>query len=112
MTRGYDIPTTCEHPDCDAPIDRGEWYRCHGDCGRFCCGEHLYAPPAGGRGFRCAMCTIADGNMPGHLPVVHVITAPALRALLQRVADGEDPETAYVAFYANAAEVDRFTGGD
>jgi hypothetical protein len=35
--------------------------------------------------------------------VYHVVDGLTLRELLQRVADGEDPEMVYIEFYANGA---------
>lgn len=42
---GYGVPSKCDHPECDADIDRGLSYRC-GDmedegCDGFFCSEHL-----------------------------------------------------------------------
>lgn len=46
---GYGVPATCDHPGCDAEIDRGLAYVCGGEpfggddgCGLFFCAEHLY----------------------------------------------------------------------
>lgn len=45
---GYGVPAHCEHPDCDAEIDRGLSYVCGGEpfggdhgCGMFFCTRHL-----------------------------------------------------------------------
>lgn len=44
---GYGVPAKCDHPDCDADIDRGLSYVCgsapFGDngCGLYFCHEHL-----------------------------------------------------------------------
>lgn len=45
---GYGVPAKCDHPDCDADIDRGMAYVCGGDvyggddgCGLHFCAEHL-----------------------------------------------------------------------
>lgn len=45
---GYGVPATCDHPDCDADIDRGLAYVCGNDiyggehgCGLFLCDAHL-----------------------------------------------------------------------
>ena len=45
---GYGVPAECDHPDCDAQIDRGLAYVCgsepHGGehgCGLFFCARHL-----------------------------------------------------------------------
>jgi len=52
---GYGVPSTCDHPGCDAQIDRGKSYCC-GDrrvdgCGLFFCGRHLDADG------QCARCS-------------------------------------------------------
>ena len=46
---GYGVPAICDHPTCDARIDRGLAYVCGGDvyggergCGLFFCYEHLH----------------------------------------------------------------------
>jgi hypothetical protein len=46
---GYGVPATCDHPGCNAEIDRGLGYVCGGDvyggehgCGLFFCGSHLF----------------------------------------------------------------------
>ncbi|MEN3123252.1 hypothetical protein [Janibacter sp. LM] len=45
---GYGVPAACDHPDCDAAIDRGMSHACGGgvtgeadNCGLFFCEEHL-----------------------------------------------------------------------
>jgi hypothetical protein len=45
---GYGVPAKCDHPDCNADIDRGLGYVCGGEpyggewgCGLFFCDEHL-----------------------------------------------------------------------
>ncbi|MBW3663557.1 MAG: hypothetical protein KY469_10695 [Actinobacteria bacterium] len=42
---GYGVDAVCEHPDCDAVIDRGLAYRCGGaedaGCHGFFCAGHL-----------------------------------------------------------------------
>jgi len=47
---GYGVPATCDHPDCQAKIDRGISHVCGGEphggddgCGLFFCGDHLTA---------------------------------------------------------------------
>lgn len=47
---GYGVPATCDHPDCDAKIDRGLSYVCGGEpyggdegCGLYFCSEHRNA---------------------------------------------------------------------
>lgn len=48
---GYAVSATCDHPDCDAKIDRGLAYVCCGQqpyggecgCGLYFCGEHAGA---------------------------------------------------------------------
>ena len=61
---GYGVPATCDHPDCDAEIDRGLSYVCGGEpyggehgCGLFFCPAHL-AFSGGRRGHTplCARC--------------------------------------------------------
>ena len=37
--KGYEVPCTCEHPDCNEEIDRGMSYLCEG-CGLAFCGAH------------------------------------------------------------------------
>ena len=44
---GYGVPAVCDHPDCDAAIDRGLGYVCGGEpyggekgCGLYFCGRH------------------------------------------------------------------------
>jgi len=41
----YGVPAKCDHPGCDADIDRGIAYACGGEptenCGLFFCGKHL-----------------------------------------------------------------------
>ena len=46
---GYGVPAKCDHPGCDAEIDRGLGYVCGDDvyggvdgCGLFFCGKHLF----------------------------------------------------------------------
>lgn len=46
---GYGVPAECDHPDCDAQIDRGLSYVCGGQpygephgCGLFFCDAHLF----------------------------------------------------------------------
>jgi len=46
---GYGVPAECDHPGCDAQIDRGLSYVCGGNpygephgCGLFFCDEHLF----------------------------------------------------------------------
>lgn len=44
---GYGVPSYCEHPDCNAEIDRGMAHACGGEpfsevgCDRYFCGKHL-----------------------------------------------------------------------
>lgn len=45
---GYAHPATCDHPGCDAKIDRGLSYACGGmhgtaefDCEKYFCGKHM-----------------------------------------------------------------------
>lgn len=44
---GYGVPAVCDHPDCNAEIDRGLSYVCGGEpyggehgCGLYFCGNH------------------------------------------------------------------------
>jgi len=53
---GYGVPATCDHPGCDAGIDRGLSYVCGGapyggecGCGLFFCEEHRSAEGLCGR---------------------------------------------------------------
>lgn len=46
---GYGVPAWCDHPGCDAVIDRGLSYVCGGEpyggdegCGLYFCSKHLY----------------------------------------------------------------------
>lgn len=46
---GYNFEATCDHPDCDAEIDRGLSYACGGmhgatehGCESYFCEEHLF----------------------------------------------------------------------
>jgi len=55
---GYGVPAVCDHPKCDAKIDRGLSYVCGGDpyggdkgCGLYFCGDHLAGDPE-----RCERC--------------------------------------------------------
>ena len=47
---GYGVPATCDHPGCNAKIDRGLAHVCGGEhyggdrgCGLYFCGDHLWA---------------------------------------------------------------------
>lgn len=59
---GYGVPSTCDHPGCNARIDRGLSYVCgsqpkggeHG-CGLYFCDDHLRA--AGDRRENARLCT-------------------------------------------------------
>ncbi len=49
---GYGVPAFCDHPSCDAVIDRGLSYVCGGDpyggdqgCGLYFCLDHLIGCP-------------------------------------------------------------------
>lgn len=53
---GYGVPAVCDHPDCNAEIDRGLSYVCGGEpyggedgCGLYFCSEHLFADGLCGR---------------------------------------------------------------
>lgn len=42
---GYGVPAYCDHPGCDALIDRGLGWKCEDEecgCGKFYCAAHLY----------------------------------------------------------------------
>jgi hypothetical protein len=61
---GYGVPAYCDHPDCNAEIDRGISYVCGGEpdggehgCGLFFCGDHLYA-------YRCVCDRCSNGKPP------------------------------------------------
>ncbi len=48
---GYGVPATCDHPECNAKIDRGLSHVCGGDvyggergCGLYFCWDHLLLP--------------------------------------------------------------------
>lgn len=67
---GYVHAATCDHPGCDAKIDRGLSYACgqmHGEggakfdhgCEGYFCGQHLYMTRCGQL---CATCRDALGN--------------------------------------------------
>ena len=60
---GYGVPAYCDHPRCNAEIDRGLGHVCGGEpyggekgCGLYFCGEHLlgYQPQ------RCPKCARYD----------------------------------------------------
>jgi len=67
---GYGVPAICDHPDCNAKIDRGLSFVCGDDvyggehgCGLYFCGEHLLfdlevddMPP------RCERCLAEDAE--------------------------------------------------
>ena len=56
---GYGVPAYCDHPRCNAEIDRGLAYVCGGEpyggdgCGLYFCYKHLNGA---GVGQRCARC--------------------------------------------------------
>lgn len=59
---GYGVPAICDHPGCDAEIDRGLSYVCGGEpyggedgCGLYFCERHM-------PGRYCVQCS--DGNPP------------------------------------------------
>ena len=59
---GYGVPAICDHPKCNAEIDRGLAYVCGGQpyggekgCGLYFCGEHLIGHPQ-----RCPKCARYD----------------------------------------------------
>jgi hypothetical protein len=58
---GYGVPALCDHPKCNAEIDRGLGYVCGGKprggetgCGLYFCSEHLRF--GRGRAFHCTRC--------------------------------------------------------
>lgn len=61
---GYGVPAKCDHPDCDADINRGLAYVCGGEpyggehgCGLYFCGEHLQYKVIDGRTYQlCDLC--------------------------------------------------------
>lgn len=61
---GYAFEATCDHPECDAKIDRGLSYACgdmHGEdvywCDKYFCGQHLNYVTIDGECHRvCAAC--------------------------------------------------------
>jgi hypothetical protein len=61
---GYGVPATCDHPSCNAEIDRGLSYVCGGDpfggehgCGLYFCTDHLvYAGDARDNVQLCPAC--------------------------------------------------------
>lgn len=63
---GYAHAATCDHPECDRPIDRGLSYACgdmHGqneyDCPGYFCGAHLVRRVIDGRTiWLCAACSM------------------------------------------------------
>jgi len=61
---GYGVPATCDHPECEAKIDRGLAYVCGGQpyggdegCGLFFCDKHRH-----GSADLCERCI--DGRSP------------------------------------------------
>ena len=63
---GYGVPAVCDHPDCDAEIDRGLGYVCGGEpyggesgCGLYFCGSHLFA-----KGNLCVQCDTGEEPFP------------------------------------------------
>lgn len=63
---GYGVPATCDHPECNAKIDRGLSYVCGGEpyggehgCGLYFCLEHLLL---GNKAQVCYRCI--EGNEP------------------------------------------------
>jgi hypothetical protein len=72
---GYGVPATCDHPRCEAEIDRGLSYVCgeepyggDGGCGLFFCGEHLRGSRIADRGSsserRVAVCPRCAASKP------------------------------------------------
>jgi len=60
--QGYDVPATCDQPDCGADIDRGLGYMCGEEpgsekgCGLFFCSDHLYYNEVDGDPQMCQRC--------------------------------------------------------
>lgn len=57
---GYGVPATCDHPGCNAEIDRGLAYVCGGEpyggdegCGLYFCGKHLHYHEGAQKCARC-----------------------------------------------------------
>lgn len=60
---GYGVPAKCDHPDCDADIDRGLAYVCGGEpyggehgCGLYFCAEHKQFVEPTGADIPCQVC--------------------------------------------------------
>lgn len=76
---GYGVPAICDHPDCNAEIDRGMGYACGGGlpgdaCGRYFCTEH-------GGGSDCPHTDDAPPLKPEHPEwIAHKLTCPSWRA--------------------------------
>jgi hypothetical protein len=63
---GYGVPATCDHPDCNAKIDRGLSHVCSGEpyggehgCGLYFCGHHLFADDEHDC-YRCERCLTGE----------------------------------------------------
>lgn len=69
---GYGVPAVCDHPDCNADIDRGLSYVCGGEpyggehgCGLYFCGEHLERHVRGGNlCWLCPRCGKGEESFP------------------------------------------------
>lgn len=68
---GYGVPVICDHPRCNAEIDRGLSYVCGGGpyggekgCGLFFCYEHLSGGWGPGVVQRCSRCRNGHGRTP------------------------------------------------
>lgn len=80
---GYGVPAWCDHPRCDAAIDRGQSYVCGGEpyggekgCGLYFCGTH-------GGGHLCSRCRNRKPPFtakPDHLDWLHHKATDSSRA--------------------------------
>jgi hypothetical protein len=71
---GYGVPSVCDHPDCEAEIDRGLAYVCGGGpyggglgCGLYFCDKHLtydFGCDADEIPQLCERCLAGDGGRP------------------------------------------------
>jgi hypothetical protein len=67
---GYGVPAKCDHPDCNAEINRGLSYVCGGQifggehgCGLFFCGEHLVYEKINNEAVQLCDCCLPDGEL-------------------------------------------------
>ena len=66
---GYDVPSICDQPECNAEIDRGLSHVCGGEpyggeggCGLYFCSEHLYYSRSGAVRQQCFKCGVEPGD--------------------------------------------------